>query len=90
MIARDKKKHFAVGVGAGFLGGWIGLVLGGFIIPLSVILPIIFGVGKEVKDIKTTGFNLKDLIATTLGGLVSTTFWTIFVLSGINDYEGIF
>lgn len=38
----------------------------------GIVTPLVIGALKEVADIKTTGFDVKDLGATVLGGVVVT------------------
>lgn len=88
-MTRDKKKHIAAGWLAGFTGGWFGLVLGFGIIPFAILFPLLAGTIKELFDIKTIGFDWKDIKFTMIGGGIAVIFWLIFILSGINDYAGL-
>ena len=74
-IPADKQQHFMAG---GFSSIWgYGITYGNtkdrrkakF---WGIVTPIVIGTLKEVSDIKTTGFDVKDLGATVLGGVVVT------------------
>lgn len=74
MIQMDKIKHFAVN----FIGMLVWFGIGTFfktdqwaVIAFSAIIMIIISIGKEVIDIKTTGFSVPDLIADGLGILAA-------------------
>lgn len=78
-IARDKKVHFAAGAFAGFLGGWLVYVFthGGKVevIAGAITLAFVAGCLKEIYDIKKTGFDKMDLLATIIGGIVASAIW---------------
>jgi hypothetical protein len=90
-MERDKKKHIA----AGFLAGWTGEVAGiallneWWAILLAFLFPPIAGLCKEMIDIDTTGFNLKDIAATVTGGLMVVIIGLVIAISGINDMQGL-
>lgn len=56
---KDRIKHLCVGIGLGFL---------------SILLAIIGGLYKEIKDRKDYGcFDWYDLLATVIGGIIGNT-----------------
>jgi len=59
----------------GFTGGWIGLVVGYWIIPFSIILPLVVGTLKELYDMRTTGFDWRDLLADMIGAAPAVVIW---------------
>ena len=76
MIARDKKVHIIAGALAGFTGGWLAYVfIHKYMIIAAVGLALIAGLLKEVYDIKKTGFDKMDLLATVIGGIVAAAVW---------------
>jgi len=70
MIQIDKILHFLAGFMIStvfqFLGVWM------------IVPALIIGILKELKDIKTTGFNIPDLVCTFSGGLIATVVWLIY------------
>jgi len=79
MIARDKIIHFLAGFIAGFTGGWLAYVfIHKYMIIAAILFAAIAGLLKEVYDIKRTGFDKVDLLATVIGGIVATAAWLGF------------
>jgi len=78
-IDRDKKVHFFAGILAGFTGGWLVYVFthGNKVEIIAGVITLAFVIGclKEIYDIKKTGFDKMDLLATVVGGVVASAIW---------------
>lgn len=67
MITSDKKLHFIASAS-------IVLALWQIVKWWSIPIAVLFGIGKELYDIKTTGFDVKDILFDCYGIIAATLF----------------